>query len=293
MSAKAAFWTSSAALLALAGCSKLSNDPTTWAGEALARNPNLEVVAHDADAGTFTVREKASGELIVVKADEVVGTVPGALSAAAKPAQPAEPAAQPAAQPTESDAAAQPGETAVASTNEPARAEDVDEPAGPGPQPSPAFEAATANQPVLASGPGYSIKRGSGAPATGAAAQPAARNATAARGVAMEQRYDPIICQGQRLLQIDNQNLAFEGDAITAEGGCEIHITNSHITAGGIGISARGANVHIKNSSIQGDSGSVSASNGAQVYVQSSTFKGLSRRLDTAEMHDLGGNVWN
>ena len=109
----------------------------------------------------------------------------------------------------------------------------------------------------------------------------------------VEQRYDPIICQGQRLLQIDNQNLAFEGDAITAEGGCEIHITNSHITAGGIGISARGASVHIKNSSIEGDSGSVSASDGAQVYAQSSTFKGLSRRLDTAEMHDLGGNVWN
>ncbi len=109
----------------------------------------------------------------------------------------------------------------------------------------------------------------------------------------MEQRYDPIICQGQRMIQIDNQNLAFQGDAITAEDGCEIHITNSHITAGGIGVSARGASVHIKNSSIEGDSGSVSASDGAQVYAQSSTFKGLSRRLDTAALHDLGGNVWN
>jgi hypothetical protein len=51
--------------------------------------------------------------------------------------------------------------------------------------------------------------------------------------------------------------------------------------------------VHIKNSSIEGSSGSVEATNGAQVYVQSSTFKGISRRLDTATLHDLGGNVWN
>jgi hypothetical protein len=56
---------------------------------------------------------------------------------------------------------------------------------------------------------------------------------------------------------------------------------------------ARNANVHIKNSTIEGTTGSVEATNGAQVYVQSSTFKGLSRRLDSASMHDLGGNVWN
>ena len=58
-------------------------------------------------------------------------------------------------------------------------------------------------------------------------------------------------------------------------------------------MSVRGANVHIKNSSIEGLSGSVEASEGAHVYLQSSTFKGLPRKLDTAEMHDMGGNVWN
>ena len=82
-------------------------------------------------------------------------------------------------------------------------------------------------------------------------------------------------------------------DAISAQDGCEIHITNSHIIARGLGVSARAANVHIKNSVIEGDSGSVSASEGAQVFTQSSTFKGLSRRLDTATFHDLGGTTWN
>jgi hypothetical protein len=284
-SAKATLITG-AVLLALAGCSKTSDDATTWAGAALARNPNLEVVAHDANSGAYTVRDKTSGELTVVKADEVIGAVPSAITAATKPAAPAEPAAQPAAPAPAEEPASAASDTAVARSGEPARAEDVDEPTGPGPQASTAFDTATANQPVLASGPGYSIKRGN-------ASAPQAPVAAAQARTRVEQRYDPIICQGQRLLQIDNQNLAFEGDAITAEGGCEIHITNSRITAGGIGISARGASVHIKNSSIEGDSGSVSASDGAQVYAQSSTFKGLSRRLDTAEMHDLGGNVWN
>jgi hypothetical protein len=102
---------------------------------------------------------------------------------------------------------------------------------------------------VLASGPGYSIKA-SGPKTVATTASPAA----AARG-APERLHDPIICQGARLLHIDNRNLEFDGDAITAEDGCEIHITNTHISAKGVGVLARAANVHIKNSEIDGDSG--------------------------------------
>jgi hypothetical protein len=141
---------------------------------------------------------------------------------------------------------------------------------------------------VLKAGPGYTIKA---APAAGA---PSARvrdsNITSA---AMERRHEPIVCQGSRLLHIDNRNLVFDGNALSAEDGCELHITNSHISAGGIGVLARAANVHIDNSLIEGDQGSIDASQGAQVYAGSSRFRGLSRRLDTAAFHDLGGNVWN
>ncbi len=111
--------------------------------------------------------------------------------------------------------------------------------------------------------------------------------------VQVERRYEPIICQGNRLVQIDGRNLEFEGDAVAALDGCEIHITNSHIIAHGLGLRARAANVHIKNSIIEGESGSVSASNGAKLYSQQSTFKGLSRRLDTATFTDLGGTRWD
>ncbi len=140
---------------------------------------------------------------------------------------------------------------------------------------------------VLAAGPGYSIK------ASGPEGGPARQSpVTAARGTP-ERLHDPIVCQGARLLHIDNRNLEFDGDAITAEDGCEIHITNTHITAKGIGVLARAANVHIKNSEIDGDSGAVDASDGAQVYAESSRFKGLTRRLESSAFHDLGGNVWN
>ena len=140
---------------------------------------------------------------------------------------------------------------------------------------------------VLAEGPGYSIKA-SGPKSVATTVSPGG----APRG-APERLHDPIICQGDRLLHIDNRNLEFDGDAITAEDGCEIHITNTHISAKGIGVLARAANVHIKNSEIDGESGAVDASDGAQVYAQSSRFKGLTRRLESSSFHDLGGNVWN
>jgi hypothetical protein len=114
-----------------------------------------------------------------------------------------------------------------------------------------------------------------------------------ARGIAVEQREDPIICQGQRFLRIDSRNLEFAGDAISAEDGCELHITNSRIAAHGIGVSAHAANVYIENSSIEGQTGAIAASAGAQVYAEASSIRGVNRGLTTESLHDLGGNVWN
>jgi hypothetical protein len=165
------------------------------------------------------------------------------------------------------------------------------------PEPAPRAEAPNPNGDVasvtpggrtLESGPGYVIKT-----ASKAAAATRARERSSTTSAAVERRHDPIVCQGDRLLQIDNRNLEFDGDAVSAEDGCEIHITNSHITAKGVGVSVRAATVHIENSQIEGDAASIDASKGGQVYASSSTFKGISRRLDNSSFHDLGGNVWN
>lgn len=296
-----------ALLLVLSACSKLGmgQDEMTWAREALERNDHLQVVASDPQAKTFTVRVKESGQLVVIPIDQVVAgppalmdtpgrqsaaaTPPGAPTDSAQSAAPAPPPALPAEAPPQpakpipaSQPPAQPANssTLVAADNQATPPAETQ-----GPRAESAANARAGS--VLAQGPGYSIK------ASGSKAGPSRPSpVTAARG-APERLHDPIICQGSRLLHIDNRNLEFDGDAITAEDGCEIHITNTHITAKGIGVLARAANVHIKNSEIEGASGAVDASDGAQVYAESSRFKGLTRRLESSAFHDLGGNVWN
>jgi hypothetical protein len=146
---------------------------------------------------------------------------------------------------------------------------------------------------VIASGPGYSIRSARADGAVSARAHGFSPNDSVARGVALERRDEPIVCQGARFLRIDGRNLEFEGDAISAEDGCELHITNSRIAASGVGVSARAANVHIENSTIEGETGSILASDGAQVYAQASRFRGVRRGLSSESLHDLGGNVWN
>ena len=300
-----------ALLSALTACSKLGvgQDDMTWAREALSRNERLEVVAADTQAKTFTVRLKESGQVIVIPMDQVVAG-PAALLEPAQAAASAPPAEVPAAS-AESPAATAPN-TPSAPASAPASPAGPAAPAPAAPTPAsseasgapaladdeatratesspPRAQSAVNARPgsVLASGPGYTIKA-SGTKATSLSPSPS----TAPRG-APERLHDPIICQGSRLLHIDNRNLEFDGDAITAEDGCEIHITNTHISAKGIGVLARAANVHIKNSEIDGASGAVDATDGAQVYAESSRFKGLTRRLESSAFHDLGGNVWN
>jgi len=256
----------------------------SWARTALEHNTQVEIVATDPKTRTFTVRVKDTGELRMVRADELVAGPPGAAAAptAAAPAAAAPDSAMAASPPpSAAPATASPGEAAS-----PDSAPEPEQSASLSPQASSAHEAGGR---VLEQGPGYSIR---------AAAAPTALNVGRTResgvtNAALERRHEPIVCQGSRLLHIDNRNLEFDGDAVSAEDGCEIHITNSHISATGVGVSARAANVHIDNSLIEGGAASIDASDGAQVYAGSSRFKGLSRRLDTASFHDLGGNIWN
>jgi len=266
-------------VLALAACAQQGQDEMSWARAALARNDRIEVVAADPRSRTFTVRVKDTGELRMMRADELIAgpALPAKAPAAAAAADTAAPAAT-------APVSAEDGP--VASAGEAAVPQNVSAPpAAPAGTP-----ADTTGGRVLEAGPGYSIKAAS--PAARAAGGGRVRD-SAVTSAAVERRHEPIVCQGSRLLHIDNRNLEFDGDAVSAQDGCEIHITNSHISATGVGVTARHANVHIDNSLIEGDAGSIDASDGAQVYAASSRFRGLSRRLDTAAFHDLGGNVWN
>jgi hypothetical protein len=137
---------------------------------------------------------------------------------------------------------------------------------------------------VVEKGPGYSIVVAS--PGT------ASQGDTKVTDAPLETLHEPIVCQGDRVLNIDNRNIRFDGNAITAEDGCELHISNSRISAGGVAIRARNASVHIENSEIEGHKASIDASRGAQIYAETSTFRGAARRLGEAVIHDLGNNNW-
>ena len=273
------------ALLLLAGCGHEGQDEMSWARAALERNKALEVVAADQQTRTFTVRLKESGELRTVRADEIVAALGPAPADATRPLPAAKPSAAPEAAPADQALAQADSAAALPAAASPEREVERSQPMSLTPQTA-AVAGATTGGRLLSSGPGYSIT----------AAQPAAPGAMRVRESAgsspLERRHEPIVCQGSRMLHIDNRNLVFDGDAVSAMDGCEIHITNSHIAAGGVGIAARGANVHIDNSQIEGEQASIDASQGAQIYAVSSRFKGMSRRLDTAAVHDLGGNIW-
>jgi hypothetical protein len=282
----------------LAGCGRQERArEIDWAKSALARNPAYEILATDETAGVFTVKDTISGEVSAIRVDDLV-----ASPAPPRTEKPASVAPAPAADPTTPDASnvAQTAETApdpaLAATQTTSIEEVVAAPAASGTP--------------LAEGPGYSISRAdpkASAPATAPAetlegpgysitreepkASPSAPRAeTVVANANVVRRSDPIICQGERLMRIDGETLDFAGDALIAEEGCDLYISNARISAGGVGLIARQARVHIVNSTIHGSAGSYEASEGAELYLSSSTFKGLGRRFDTAKTTDLGGN---
>ena len=237
-----------------------------WARLALARNPALEIIATDPAAGVFTVRFKDTGEIRVVKPDDLAAMPISALSASTPTnSMPVTPMAATPAAPTATPAAAAMSSQAVRQSSSSS---------------SSGYTIERTDGQLKVSGPGVSIV------STGTAAVPASAADAGQRGA------DPIICEGRRMLHFDNRNIYVEGDAIIARGGCELYITNSRVVADGTGVVVRDAVVHISNSTIEGGAASFDADDTAKVYVRGSTFLGLPRRSERAVVQDQGGNQW-
>lgn len=286
------FAVAAVALLTLGSCAKQQDQPREidWAKAALARNPQFELIGTDEAAGTFNLRDVSNGRFVQLRLQDLVAGPPAPkVAAAPAPAEPAVPA---------------PSVAQDASQNPPVP---VEKPAPAADQTTATVAAAHPDGGVpLAEGPGYRISRGTPhVPAASiegpgyrithdepvSAEHPVARNAEAV-AANVEKRTDPIICQGDRLMRIDGESIESTGDAVIAENGCDLYISNANIRAGGVGIIARQARVHIVNSTIGGTHASYEASEGAEIYVASSTFAGIGRRFDTAQMTDLGGNQY-
>jgi uncharacterized Zn-binding protein involved in type VI secretion len=266
-----------------------------WAKAALARNPAFEIVATDEGAGVFTVRDKATGQVQAIRLQDLIATP----AAAAK----AEVAAHAATAPAETPASVEGAAAELASSQTtPDTAPTPPETAGSGKAiaEGPGYRIARGEPvspqaaPTTLEGPGYSIERKPDSSRTGSAPARDSTEQSAAHPVAanVERRTDPIICQGDRLMRIDGETITFSGDAVIAEKGCDLYISNSNLSAGGVGIIARQARVHIVNSSIGGSRASYEASEGAEIYVARSTITGVGRRFDSATMNDLGENLY-
>jgi uncharacterized Zn-binding protein involved in type VI secretion len=279
-------WIAAGGLVLVSACARQeSAREIDWAKAALARNPAYEIVATDDSAGVFTVRSTSTGQVETLKLQDLIASpLPPKVVAQPAPAPAAEPVESPG---IEDDTA---GTVASSQTTEPVEAGAAPEGAiaqGPGYS----IQRADSAPPAVATleGPGYSITR-EGITREGAAAQ--GEQAAQAPASNVERRTDPIVCQGDRLMRIDGETIEFSGDAVIAEKGCDLYISNARITAGGVGIIVRQARVHIVNSTIGGTRGSYEASQGAEIYVARSTFTGIGRRFDSATMNDLGGNAY-
>lgn len=133
---------------------------------------------------------------------------------------------------------------------------------------------------VRVSGPGVSIV---------SATAPSAATAAPESG---PRTIDPIICDGERVMQVNNRRVVVTGDAITARNGCQLHIINSRVSGTDTGVVIRDATVHITNSTVEGGTASFDAGAGARVFLQGATLKGPTRREDGAEVHEQGNNQW-
>ena len=280
-----------AAALALAACNRgeapksepvaatantSANAEVAWARAALERNPDLEIVATDPQSGVVTVKHRSTGEVEAIKASELAAVPVSQLKAMRmQEAPPPEPEPGPA---QLDSARSAPQQTAQATAPDSGRG-----------------EGAAAQTPVQGNG-GYTIDRSGGqirVSGPGVSIVSSGTNAAAGSQAGAGRRaVDPFICEGRRTLQLDNRDIYVDGDALTVRGGCEVFITNSHIVASGTGIIVQDATVHISNSHIEGASASFQADDRARMFVRGSTFQGVPRRTELAQVQDQGGNKW-
>jgi hypothetical protein len=241
------------------------NAEVAWARAALERNPNLEVVASDPEKEVFTIRDRRTGDVQVVKLNELA----------------AAPIAQVQAQPT----AAEPQSEAPGAPPPPeATAEQ-----------QPAAQTAAVPPQSTSSDAGYTIERSGGqlrVSGPGVSIVSSGQAEGDAQAGAVARASEPIICEGRRMLHLDNRELSVEGDAVIVRDGCEVFITNSRIVASGTGVVVRDGVVHVSNSHVEGRQGSFDVDAKSKMFVRSSTFQGVPRRDQLAMVQDQGGNRW-
>jgi hypothetical protein len=273
------------ALLVLAACERAADAPPSrtetpsaeiaWARAALERNPQLEVIASDPEQQVITIRDRRTGDVQAVKVSELAAAPIAHLQAQQPTAS--EPQTEAAAPESAASAAQAAAEPATAAEPQSGAQTVVIPPQSTSTEAGYTIERSGGQ--LRVSGPGVSIV------SSGQTANPSQTSAGARAS-------EPIICEGRRMVHLDNREIHVDGDAIIVRNGCEMFITNSRVVAKGTGVTVRNGVVHVSNSHIEGGQGSFDADGSSKMYVRGSTFLGLSRRDELAMVQDQGGNRW-
>jgi hypothetical protein len=105
----------------------------------------------------------------------------------------------------------------------------------------------------------------------------------------LKPRTGPVHCAGVESVELDGVLLKADRVAIQALAECKVRITNSHIV-GRVAVMAAGkAAITFENCLIEG---TLQLAGNSVTSVRSSTVRGRVRKLQTAEMKDLGHNLW-
>jgi hypothetical protein len=264
------------ALLTTLGCSRGVGDVETAQIVVLA-NPSLELIATDERQGVLTVRVAGTGQMMTVRAAEVVaGRAIHDLDAnvAALMREPAGPQTQPTAQ-----ASMAPAPIAT---------------------PSESRSAVATRLRVAASNIRAQVATTASATSDTNAPDRAAARAAASRPhiganidvSLLKRRAGPIVCADNRTIALDGVLVRSGIAALLISGNCDVQIRKSHIV-GKIGIEVSGnADVSIDNSIVEGTIALEIAGN-STVSVRSSTVRGAVQRTGIGMMRDLGGNVFD
>jgi hypothetical protein len=260
------------------GCAQRTNNNVSVAQVAVRANPALELVATDERQAVLTVRVKRTGQILTVRADDVVAgtafrnldlTEPSGQAASAGPAQVASAKDTNQAPPVTSPApaAAAPGAAAPVRSAEPT-------PAPPRPAPPTGVKAAP--------------------PAAVASPAPASTKPSGTDGATIDEsrlkpRTEPVHCTGANSVRLDGVLLRADRVAVQAVGQCAVYITNSHIV-GRVAVEAAGdTTVTIENSIIEGV---VQAAGRSTITTKSSTIQGRVQKLQNGAVRDLGQTIW-
>jgi hypothetical protein len=281
-------------VISLAACTARGDKRLEAAKALISADPDLEIVATDERAGVITVRVKSTGQINVLKAEDVQA---GKLVKQASAAERAEAAAA--------------GGVSATATGDGVRLEGggarVKATDGSGGKKGLQVDAADGTSVTLGGSgggvkidaPGASVRLGGGhadgavevgtprAGVTGGGGGGGGRSERPVR----RKLTDPVTCRSDQNVRLERVRIEVAGDAVIAEDNCNLFIIDSEIVAGGWAVLTRGAaDVVIEDSLIDGRRGAVSVGGSGDVTAKSSTLRGRIDRSGEGDFHDRGGN---